>query len=133
MKTGNVLGSFGLAALLVFVLIGAVAPKTERSVADGCLAGTATASQRDADATPAHEFTHMLFAVRHAQRIADLACQCVADRIMRDEGRVRMVLMDYGVLGARDIGSFEYDRFRTTLNLCRQDAEEDLLAPGTVN
>jgi hypothetical protein len=133
MKTGNVLGSFGLIALLVFVLIGAVAPRTQRSVAEGCVAGTTTAHQRAAESAPPHELTRVLLALRQAQRVADAACQCVADKIMRDEGRVRMVLMDYGVLGSRDIASFENTTFRTTLSLCSRDAEDGMLVTEMVN
>jgi hypothetical protein len=128
MKTGNVLGSIGIIALLVFVVIGAVAPKTQRSVVEGCVTGTTTAYRRAADAAPAHELTQVTLAVSHAQRVAGIACQCVAAKIMRDEGRIRMVLMDYGVLGSRDIASFDEQAFRSTLNLCSQDAEDRLVS-----
>lgn len=130
MKTGNVLGLFGLIALLVFVGIGAIAPKTQQSVVEGCVTGTTTAYQRAADTAPAHEMTQVALALNHAQRVASIACQCVASKIMRDEGRIRMVLMDYGVLGSRDIASFDDNAFRSTLSLCSRKAE-DRLATGT--
>lgn len=132
MKTGNVLGSFGLIALMLFVAIGAIAPRTQQSVAEGCVIGTTTAHRRAIDTAPAHELTRVSLAQNHAQRIANIACECVADKIMRDEGRIRMVLMDYGVLGSRDIASFDNDAFRSTLGMCSRQAEERLLT-GILN
>lgn len=128
MQTGNVLGTFGLMALLSIVAIGAAAPRTQQSVADGCVIGTHTAYRRAVDAAPAHELTRVSLDLHHAQRVATPACRCVAEKIMRDEGRVRMVLMDYGILGARDIASFDDDAFRVTLGICSGQAEQRLVS-----
>ncbi|QEI06073.1 hypothetical protein FXN63_09670 [Pigmentiphaga aceris] len=132
MQTGNVLGTFGLMAMAAFMAISVAAPKTQQAVVDGCVTGTNTAYRRALEAAPAHELTRATLDMNHAQRTATSACQCVAGRIMREEGRVRMVLMDYGLLGARDIASFDDDAFRLTMGMCSNHADR-LLVTGILN